>query len=351
MATRPVPEAVTPPRYPPTHEHRRAPGREGPTMTTNAELRLRWFDAGAEAAGRVTGGALVGRYTCPLCRGAFLNVGVEDGSVLSLEDVPPKKLTGKRRPLVLTCKRCNNDQGSSLDAHAVRMSRAQRLLGGHLAPGERVAAYMPHAGHRIPVDLKHGSGGEMLVTIHANRAPPGAVDGFMNSLVEMSGPEPHELHFQTAEGFRVKSAGLSWVRAAYLAAFAVFGYRWMLIHSALEQLRRQLHDPGADIVNVPILRDENEDEDARRIFLVDEPHDLAGSIAVILGTRAVVLPGEAFGWTFERTSEILHRDGGEGGRITGSVGFSWPTEARYGQDGEGGQIFVVTGDPDEKTPW
>ena len=69
-----------------------------------------------------------------------------------------------------------------------------------------------------------------------------------------------------------------------------------------------------------------------------------------MGTRAIVLPGEALGFSFEHTLEVLQRGDAEGGRLTGSTKFEWPSKGLYGLDGPGGKIFVVTDNPHTKTP-
>lgn len=56
-------------------------------------------------------------YICPLCFKIFDKNGLskEYDDYLTLEDVPPKTLGGNVK--LLTCKVCNNEQGSSLDKH------------------------------------------------------------------------------------------------------------------------------------------------------------------------------------------------------------------------------------------
>jgi hypothetical protein len=298
-------------------------------VTTNAELRRRWFATGAAALQRATGGVLAESYACPLCR---IVIPAEDQEELSLEDVPPKRLGG--RPLVLTCKPCNNTHGSRLDSHAEKIDRFGRLLTGKLRPDEKVPAYIDHEGERVPVDLRHASGGEFLVRMDVDHAPPGAVRGYHASLATDPGHKPKNTRFVTVERVHHKSANLSWARAAYLVAFAVGGYRWAFGTTAeLEALRRQFHEPTEDHAVVPMLFDPTAVDDYRHVMLVKQPIVLAGSLVVGIGGRAFVLPGMGTSWTFAQAFQVLGAIGGDV-RLTGSE-IPWPREARYEMDTAG----------------
>ena len=69
-------------------------------------------------------------YICPLCFESFteqhLNQTVENP--LTIEDIPPKKLNGK--PLLLTCKKCNNINGSIYDSELSKWFKAYCALEG-----------------------------------------------------------------------------------------------------------------------------------------------------------------------------------------------------------------------------
>ena len=95
---------------------------------SKAERNLRakeaWFDSGTGAFERVFPGArarafpeLQDPYVCPLCRRPFTREGLANGT-LTLEDAPPKSYGGK--PVALTCKPCNNSNGSSVDPSLAR---------------------------------------------------------------------------------------------------------------------------------------------------------------------------------------------------------------------------------------
>ena len=86
------------------------------------QKRDQWFAFGVEALVRARANA-PRVYGCPLCLGAF-----GSPEALSPEHVPPKAIGGK--PLVLTCRKCNNSHGHLLDANVVAGRTLQEVAEG-----------------------------------------------------------------------------------------------------------------------------------------------------------------------------------------------------------------------------
>ena len=61
---------------------------------------------------------LVNTFICPICLKTF---DILDYDNITIEHVPPEKLGG--RPLLLTCKDCNNVCGSNLDVYLINEIR------------------------------------------------------------------------------------------------------------------------------------------------------------------------------------------------------------------------------------
>lgn len=95
--------------------------------------------------------------------------------------------------------------------------------------------------------------------------------------------------FELTKRAHVVRAQLSWLRAAYLVAFAALGWRYICI-SHLTPPRAQLADPGATLLPPLALLDPAAMSDRRDLVLVQEPHELR-SLAVVLGRYTVFLPG------------------------------------------------------------
>lgn len=66
-------------------------------------------------------------YACPCCLTAYPREAVAAG-ILTEEHVPPARLGGPG--LLLTCKDCNSNSGTSFDSHAVARSHADDFVRG-----------------------------------------------------------------------------------------------------------------------------------------------------------------------------------------------------------------------------
>jgi hypothetical protein len=77
-----------------------------------------WFERGAESLGAIAPNYRGRGYACPIC----LRISPSDAT-LTVEDVPPKSVGG--RPLILTCKSCNDAAGATLDWHWSNFSDAE----------------------------------------------------------------------------------------------------------------------------------------------------------------------------------------------------------------------------------
>ena len=86
----------------------------------------------------------------------------------------------------------------------------------------------------------------------------------------------------------VSRARSSLIRAAYLAAFAVFGWPYILNRNA-ETLRASLKDPTLNSALLFINVNATASNDTRAFLIVTDPADLA-CVAVTIGKRTVMLP-------------------------------------------------------------
>jgi hypothetical protein len=84
---------------------------------------------------------------------------------------------------------------------------------------------------------------------------------------------------------------LSWLRAAYLVAFAAFGYRY-IARPALEIVREQIKRPKERMLPYMTGTDHSAAPTARKLLVGLEPADLA-CIAVQFGDRMLFLPSLA----------------------------------------------------------
>lgn len=86
-----------------------------------------------------------------------------------------------------------------------------------------------------------------------------------------------------------RRAGIGWMRAAYLAAFAVYGYRYVL-RSAFEPLRAAIAAPDDTSFDPIIVQGPDVGEIDPLIAEATEPAWLAECPIVFFGPRVIVLP-------------------------------------------------------------
>lgn len=198
-----------------------------------------WFDRGVRAFAQL-GLALPEYYVCPLCRHGYTR---ETIAALTREHVPPKALGG--RPLVLTCRRCNHNAGgkNGVDTSAAHIDRLRRFGKGTL--GKPLNASMEFDGLNLNVELskteKH-----LEIAGLPNSNPPGTCDVFKTRLESLEASKRTDWKFKLSLPTIRPRPGydrISWLRTAYLAAFASLGYRYAL-RSVLDQVRAQIATPN-----------------------------------------------------------------------------------------------------------
>jgi hypothetical protein len=83
-------------------------------------------------------------------------------------------------------------------------------------------------------------------------------------------------------------ARVSWIRTAYLAAFALFGWKYIL-QPALQPIREQLMDPSTITLPLLSMYDSNGDPGRHEIWAIKQPPEHR-SLLVIYGQQGVFLP-------------------------------------------------------------
>jgi hypothetical protein len=251
--------------------------------------RRAWFAAGARAAARLslTDPAGPPAYLCPLCRRAFDGAMLAAGA-LTLEHVPPDALGG--RHLVLTCADCNKTAGATLDRE---MQAVERLLDfGQGTLAEPAPVQLTFGDLVLHADLV-ATGDDVTATV----VPPANHPDIRELLDAEFGCRRREgrwegstftVGFDRPSSCSPRLAALGWLRAAYLVAFAAYGYRYAF-SPKLSPVRHQLAHPdiehigafGRDLAQVG--------RDDRRLLLVREPAPFR-SLLVQMGRHVIFLP-------------------------------------------------------------
>lgn len=258
------------------------------------DKRLRWFDEGARTLRMVAGrlGIADGLptheeyYACPCCLVAYNRAAVT-ARVLTEEHVPPRSLGG--RGLLLTCAGCNSNAGTKFDAHATRRLDAEAFMSGQVN-GPVLPATFRVDGIPLRCTAQWTEGGLQLFGVPRQNNPEIQEAHFqaLDAYVESGNPNP-DTSFTVHTHFNGERARLSWIRSAYLVAFAALGWSY-IFRSVMEPARQQLKQPDAEIIPMHILRGPIASAGERRILSVSEPDELR-CILVMVSGHTVFLPG------------------------------------------------------------
>jgi len=229
----------------------------------------------------------VNSVCCPLCLASFP---FEARAELSVEHVVPSKVQGQTK--TLTCRRCNNSQGTRLDRHLASAMKAMDGLEGTepIATVWRRPEGRVVANTRLLAGTKDAPITSRIVGLASNSA---AIDGIRTQLRHGS-----TINLTLDFGFIPEQYWKAAVRAAYLAVFCAQGYEYVFSEGARQA--RGVID-GTTRVNPRTIMEAFPDAEPPRDILV-MPHsfsDLGECFAVLLRLKTkrtrylnVWLPGK-----------------------------------------------------------
>lgn len=304
--------------------------------------KLRWFDRGAAAFAQLFPDALAHlgpdpspQYVCPQCpepdaSGQHYRVQLFPRTAvtnheLTAEHVPPKSFGG--RELLLTCRPCNNDAGGSqLDAHARRRENPVDVMLGVAKKPTHVR--LTAGDHTVSVALTKEEG---MLTMGFPPRRKKANDPRKEKAVWEALPrviaERSTFNINFAkDSYLPRRANVAWLRHAYLALFAVAGYRY-IFRPGLGIVRKQIQEPDTEHIPVflaalPGAHPWSE----QRIGFIREPEPLQ-SWAVQFGRYVAFLPKAGDTEFYTRMAEDARAR--EQARVTGES-IAWPTEPLFG---------------------
>jgi hypothetical protein len=258
-------------------------------------------------------------FICPLCFKAFPREAVRSKDI-TLEHIPPDSLGGKAR--TLTCRACNNWAGHELDSQLVKEQNIRDFFSD--VPGSSMEAklQLEELSDEISLPVTVNVDGEERpgydIIGQPERTNPKHIEKVVQSFE--SGVSGIKLSFYLYRRNRPEVARL---RIAYLWAFSVFGYGYVLLNPHLGFVRFQIQNPKDKKLGTWELPGVDIPDLALGINVVTEPKELASFLVVFdlsspLGTttrHAVMLPG--FG---EPGTDIYNQIGQRRGK--GEVSFA-----------------------------
>jgi hypothetical protein len=307
-------------------------------------LKERWFRNGVHAVrctvaniDEITGGQDV--YFCPLCLEGHTDAAIDDGR-LTLEHAPPANVGGHF--MALTCKDCNSTAGHALDVHMQRHEDHIAFVSGKET--RTIRATSIHEGNEVRGNLRRAADGSISFEHVAAANNPANIEctaAILDRWVT-EGADGRTFQLRFDELLSPQRAALGWTRAAYVVAFAFFGYRYIL-QPVFDRLREQIARPLDEVLaRLPITSELSGDPARRHLALVERPVALR-SVVVGMGRHTVFLPpAGAAGSDFFDTLEarvaqlpdqhVVRREPVPRLRLTGKE-IPWPTGPVYVLDG------------------
>ena len=261
----------------------------GPSAGLRRFRRQRWFDAGVEQVAKFWP-SLPKCYICPTChpRRGFLPGALAEG-LLTDEHAPPKRLGGKI--VALTCKECNTEAGHRYDTHAVAR---ERLLDFTLGTSdEAIRVQLSQSGITVNANVTATRHNVSVVGLPQHNEP-GNQEAWEKSLEHLAdtGSSDHKFNITfTGARYNHRFALWSYLRSAYLVAFACFGYSY-IYNPALHLVRQQLEVPNEDIIRIYCVTSSELERRGNWLRVVHQPVDLQ-SLLVRMGRHVVFLPWPA----------------------------------------------------------
>jgi hypothetical protein len=250
-----------------------------------------WFDIGAAAAARVFNTADL--YVCPLCIRGFDQSALtrpasrEDRrGFLTREHVPPECFGG--RNLVLTCADCNHTAGFKIDGELAKFARFQDFF--RQVPGQRMNGRIKIGGTEANVlyEWKSDTDGEkrLEITDYRKLNHP-RVEPAVNQALETMATDTQGFELEM-RSYKIGYPEISLLRAAYLAAFAKLGYRFVC-RPVFDIVRKQIIEPDTQSLGNFYFNAERLDPEKPLIGFVLSP-EWACALMVQLGPHRILLP-------------------------------------------------------------
>lgn len=265
-------------------------------------------------------------YLCPLCLDGMFTVDELDTGRLTVEHAPPKSLGG--REVALTCKTCNNFAGSKFDAEAQKQDRLQKFFSGESGVPEIGTLTFGEATTRVEMHINgHSSIFAAGIPKINNPTDLEVMEKKWDALHETQDTDS-KFTFTPRIRHSPNRARVSWARTAYLTAFAIFGWKYIL-RSTLQPLRDQFINPSSITIPPLNMHIPDADQSRKEVWVIKKPIE-HHSLLFIWGSQRIFLPAPNDTTSLEELSQRLNT------RSAGPVHYSfsgdilsWPSRPEH----------------------
>lgn len=192
------------------------------------------FDIGVRASSNYIVDEEIG-YICPIC----LEI-KRDIQALSKEHVPPESVGG--RVICLTCQQCNSTAGHSIDAAMQERIHMQEII---MNGTKNKHVQLKIGDSAVNSEIKR-SETKVDFIVNPQHNNPENRQKFMDNLAGFN-KEGGELQIWYRNKFNERHAMVGYLKSAYLAMFAKFGYAYIL-QECLNPVRKQIENPNEEII-------------------------------------------------------------------------------------------------------
>lgn len=281
-----------------------------------------WFDLGVSAL-RSRLPDVPASYLCPLC---LMNFNENELDQLTFEHVPPRSLGG--RELVLTCCNCNKHASGKdgVDTHAKKRENILDFTLGTMTSSHRARYIIKNTSQEVRVI---SSGGGILISGVPEANPPNRGQDIQHALESMASNEQIGTTFNISlyrDVYSLRIAAISYLRAGYLAAFAAFGYTYIL-GVGFDSVRNQIAKPKDYIISGFSMTVPQAEPRERNIALPTNPSWLR-ALAIQMGRHVVFLPINSGD---QRFYDVLHNHSKESAKLSleAKAIFRWPETPKF----------------------
>ncbi len=174
-------------------------------------------------------------FLCPICLKAFNRDSLKNPNNIIEEHVPPKRLGGNVR--TITCQRCNNRAGTQLENDLKKWIESNDF-DNELASASQNARLSFNGREDLGGELRYLDG--MLHFIgDKHRSNPKSIIELQNVLKGKN----QTINIKYRKPFRLNHAEVACLRIAYLIAFSVCGYGFLL-NPNLATIRKLVDNPN-----------------------------------------------------------------------------------------------------------
>lgn len=268
-----------------------------------------FYDIGVQALKNVLHPVPNG-YVCPICIGVFADI-----AALTLEHVPPNSIGGK--DICLTCRKCNNTAGHSIDAAIHNEIRLQKFLKKGNGPE---FAKLTIEGIDLNVEINYGDNGLDIKVLEKYNNPK--IVSESQSRIRQSLSNQTTFNISKTLASKKRAADIGYLKSAYLAVFSKLGYRW-IFSQPVEIVRQQIINPEENIIDVFRVATQSNLPGGNGIYLSNHPFEFIfvnfDKVGILLPSPSINKP-YLYEWILEQKQKNT--------KINFSFNFWWPLPAK-----------------------